>query len=318
MVRTGQISVGGLVAFLAYGEILRWPTMGLGYILAVVQRGRASYGRIREILDSRIDVSEMDKAREPRDRGELKVCSLDYSIGDRQILSDVSFVAPAQSTLAIIGRTGGGKSTLAALLLRLLPTPPNTVFLDGDDIVELRLERLRKRVGYAQQEPFLFSESVGRNIGYSLDSISSKYSFQKIREAAALTKVLDEIEELPGGFDTLVGERGVQLSGGQKQRIALARALLGRPRVLVMDDPLSAVDAETENEILKTLKRIGQGRTVVLITNRVSAAAQCQHIVVLDNGRIVEQGDHHTLLNGGGLYATIAARQSLEQKLSDF
>jgi ATP-binding cassette subfamily B multidrug efflux pump len=316
LVRDGSLTMGQLVAFLAYVESLRWPTMGLGYILAVVQRGRASYARVAQILEAEPDVVQTPEARAPEGKGALRVAGLSFEYAGKRVLDDVSLEVPARGSLAIVGRTGSGKSTLAALLPRLLPTPAGTVFLDGDDVTALQLSPLRQTVGYAQQEPFLFSDTIYRNIGYGLDDPYAPGASERIRQAASEACILTEIEELPNGFDTVVGERGVQLSGGQKQRIALARALLNEPRVLVMDDPLSAVDARTEAAILDTLERTGRERTVVLITNRTAAAARCQQVVVLDAGRVVERGDHASLLAQGGLYASIARRQQLEQELT--
>ena len=315
MVRAEALSVGELIAFLAYGEALKWPTMGLGYILSVVQRGRASHARIQEILGAVPEVQQRPTAVAPSGPGALEVRHLSFSFGAHKVLDDVSFVAPAGRSTAIIGRTASGKSTLAALLPRLLNTPPGTVFVDGCDVADLELEGLRRAVGYAQQDPFLFSDTITSNIGYRLDDPHSPEATERIREAAAEASILAEIDELPQGFDTLVGERGVQLSGGQKQRIALARALLNEPRVLVMDDPLSAVDAKTEAAILDALERAAKRRTVILITNRVAAAARADHILVIDGGRVVEHGEHEELLRNGGLYAALAQRQRLEQEL---
>jgi ATP-binding cassette subfamily B multidrug efflux pump len=315
MVRAGSLSVGELVAFLAYVESLKWPTMGLGYIMAVLQRGRASFVRVSEILDAQPDVVDAPDARSPGQQGELRVHDLSYAYGQHSVLHDVSLTLPAQRSLAIVGRTGSGKSTLAALLARILPTPRGRVFLDGDDVTELRLRELRDTVGYAQQEPFLFSDSVSHNIGYSLPETTSPNAQARIREAARAASILEELDELPDGFDTLVGERGVQLSGGQKQRIALARALLSEPRVLIMDDPLSAVDAKTEERILEAIETASRGRTMVLVTHRVAAAARCDDIVVVEQGRVAEQGTHAELLSKNGVYAELAARQQLEEEL---
>jgi ATP-binding cassette subfamily B protein len=289
--------------------------MGLGYIMAIMQRGRASFARVRQILEAEPDVVEASDARAPGQRGELSVRDLSYAYGDRSVLHDVSLGLGAERSLAIVGHTGSGKSTLAALLARILPTPHGRVFLDGDDVTELRLRELRDTVGYAQQEPFLFSDSVAHNIGYALPETTSPAARAKIRGAAESASVLNELDELPDGFDTLVGERGVQLSGGQKQRIALARALLSEPRVLIMDDPLSAVDAKTEERILEAIETASRGRTMVLVTHRVAAAARCDDIVVLDAGRIAEHGSHEDLLAQRGLYAELAAKQQLEEEL---
>jgi ATP-binding cassette subfamily B multidrug efflux pump len=244
------------------------------------------------------------------------VDNLSFSYGDRKILEDVSASVPAGSKLAIVGRTGSGKSTFASLLPRLLKTPPHSVFLDGDDITKVSLRSLRKTIGYAPQESFLFSTTVARNIGYSLDDPDSAAAHERIREAAREACVLDEIEGMSDGFDTVVGERGVQLSGGQKQRIALARALLREPAVLVLDDPLSAVDAKTEARILEALARAGENRTLVLVTNRIVASKDANQILVFDKGRIVERGTHDDLVRAGGLYTELASKQRLEEELA--
>lgn len=311
----GSLTAGQFAAFNAYLGLLVWPTLAFGYILAVVQRGRASYARVREILDTEPDVIERPDARAPEGPGELEVEGLAFAHGDRAVLSEVSLRVPAGGSLAVIGPTGSGKSTLAALLPRLLPTPRGAVKLDGVDVTELSLRGLRSTVGYAQQEPFLFSTTVRRNLELALDDPDAPGAEARLRLAAAEACVLEDIEAMPEGFATVVGERGVQLSGGQKQRLALARALLSEPAVLVLDDPLSAVDAKTEAEILAALDRAKQHRTLVLITNRVAAAARADAIVVLDGGRVVERGTHESLLEAGGLYARIAAKQRLEREL---
>lgn len=316
MVRAETLTIGELVGFLAYVNGLSWPTMGLGYILSVVQRGRASHARIAEILEAEPDVVEAIDAVDPGNEGDLLVRDLSYAYGNQRVLDGVSFHVPAGGSLAIVGRTGSGKSTLAALLPRLLDTPKGTVFLDGRDITELKLRPLRRTVGYAQQDPFLFSNTIARNIGYRFEDPYTDSAASEIRRVAKEASVLDEIEDLAAGFDTVVGERGVQLSGGQKQRLALARALLNEPRVLVMDDPLSAVDAKTEAAILEALERAGEGRTLLLITNRVAAAARCDRVIVLEEGRVVEEGDHRSLLGQGGAYAQLASRQRLEEELT--
>ncbi len=315
MVVDGELTVGEFAAFNAYLAQLIWPTMALGFILSVLQRGRVAYGRVREILDAEPDIVEADAPKKVKGEGAIEARDLRFAYGDREVLGGVDIDVPAKGSLAVVGRTGSGKSTLAALLPRLLPTPEGSVFLDGDDVTELELAPLRETVGYAQQDPFLFSSTVERNIAFALDDPDADDAEERIRAAAAEAAILDELEGLPDGFATVVGERGVQLSGGQKQRIALARALLSEPAVLVLDDPLSAVDAKTEAVILGALDRAGEGRTLILVTNRIAAACRTEQIVVLENGEVVERGTHEELKDAGGLYARIAERQQLESEL---
>jgi ATP-binding cassette, subfamily B, multidrug efflux pump len=311
----GGLSPGDFFAFwLALGR-MTWPMIALGFSLAIVQRGRASYTRLREIFDAKPEILD-GPLPAPKDvKGALACKGLAFAYGERKVLVDVSFDLPQGKSLAIVGRTGSGKSTLAMLLARLLPTPDGSVQLDGTDVCQLPLETVRANVGYAQQDAFLFSTTVSRNIGLSLDDPDSEASLDRIREAANEAQVLDEVLSLPEQFDTVVGERGVQLSGGQKQRIALARALVREPKVLVLDDPLSAVDAKTEGLILQAIERQSKKRTLVLVTHRVAAASRCDSIIVLDEGRIIERGTHAELVGSGGLYAAFAEEQSAASEL---
>jgi ATP-binding cassette subfamily B protein len=311
----GGITRGDFFAFwLAYGR-MTWPMVALGFSISIVQRGRAGYERLKQIFDAVPEVTD-GPLPEPKDvAGAIAVQGLSFAYGDHKVVDDVSFEVPAGRSIAIVGRTGSGKSTVAMLLARLLPTPAGTVRIDGADVCDLPLSAVRKSIGYAQQDAFLFSTTVSRNIGFCLDECDSDAATARIRDASREAQVLEEALGLPEQFDTVVGERGVQLSGGQKQRIALARALVREPKVLVLDDPLSAVDAKTESAILDAIERQAESRTVILITHRVAAASRCDDIVVLDEGRVLEHGTHAELVEAGGLYAKFAAEQSAKSEV---
>ncbi|MBX3188168.1 MAG: ABC transporter ATP-binding protein [Labilithrix sp.] len=311
----GGITRGSFFAFwLAYGRMM-WPMIALGFSIAIVQRGRAGYARLKEVFDALPEVTDGPLPAPATVSGRITVRGLSFAYGDRKVVDDVTFDVPAGKSIAVVGRTGSGKSTLAMLLARLLPTPAGTVQIDGNDVCDLPLSAVRRAIGYAQQDAFLFSTTVSRNIGFCLDECESEASSLRIRDASREAQVLEEALGLPEQFDTVVGERGVQLSGGQKQRIALARALVREPKVLVLDDPLSAVDAKTEAAILDAIDRQAEHRTVVLVTHRVAAASRCDAIIVLDEGRVLEQGTHDELVAAGGLYAAFAEEQSAKSEL---
>jgi ATP-binding cassette subfamily B protein len=313
----GTLSPGSFFAFwLALGR-MTWPMIALGFALSIIQRGRAGFARLKEILDAEPEVTDGPDPAPAAIEGTIQVEHLTFSHGAHRILDDVSFDVPKGRSLAIVGRTGSGKSTLAMCLARLLPTPAGAVKLGGHDVCAMPLRAVRSAIGYAQQDAFLFSTTVSRNIGFALDDPDCEASLAQVRDSAQEAQVLEEALGLPEGFDTVVGERGVQLSGGQKQRIALARALAWEPKILVLDDPLSAVDAKTEAAILDAIERQAKERTVVLITHRVAAAQRCDAIIVLDQGKIIERGTHAELVRQGGLYAAFAEEQSAEMELDE-
>ncbi len=309
-----SFSTGDFVAFWLALLRLVWPMMALGFVTSIVQRGRAGYSRLKVIFDTVPDIVDGEGPAPSAIRGSVRVEGLCFAYGERRVLDGVSFEVPAGGSLAIVGRTGSGKSTLAALLPRLLRTDPGTVFLDERDVCDLPLELVRASIGYAQQDAFLFSTTVARNIGYALEQPETQRDL--IESSAREAQVHDDIERLPDGYETVVGERGVQLSGGQKQRVALARALIRQPPVLVLDDPLSAVDAKTERAILQAIERQKASRTVLLITHRVAAAQRCDQILVLEQGRVIEKGSHEELLMRGGVYALFAEEQQMERDLA--
>ena len=311
-----ELDAGGFLTFYRALSRLTWPLIALGFLIGLVQRGRASYSRLAEVYEAEPDVIDGPLPMPQEVAGRIDVKGLSFAYGSEPVLRDVSFELPPGKSLAIVGRTGSGKSTVAVLLPRLQPTPRGSVFLDGRDVCDLPLELVRSTIGYAQQTAFLFSTTVGRNIGYVLDEPDSGPSLKTIREAASEARILDEVLGLPDGFDTVVGERGVQLSGGQKQRVALARAFVSQPKILVLDDPLSAVDARTEKLILEAIDRQRRRRGLILITHRVAAAARCDSVIVLDRGRVVERGTHEQLLKNGGLYAAFAEEQRIESELA--
>ncbi len=317
LLQEGGITRGDFFAFwLAYGR-MTWPMVALGFSIAIIQRGRAGYARLEEIFKAVPEVLDGSLPAPKEIHGSISVKHLSFAYGDHKVVDDISFEVPAGKSVALVGRTGSGKSTIAMLLARLLPTPPKSVFMDGHDVCDLPLSAVRANIGYAQQDAFLFSSTVSRNVGFSLDDYESEDATKRIRDAAREAQVLEEALSLPEQFDTVVGERGVQLSGGQKQRIALARALVREPKVLVLDDPLSAVDAKTEAAILDAIDRQAAHRTVILVTHRVAAASRCDAIVVFDEGKVLEQGTHDELVAAGGLYAAFAEEQSAKSELED-
>ena len=311
----GGITRGSFFAFwLAYGRML-WPMISVGFAVAIIQRGRAGYSRLKEIFDALPEVTDGPLPRPAHVEGRIDVKDLRFSYGKREVVAGVSFSVPAGGSIAVVGRTGSGKSTIALLLARLLPTPKGTVFIDGKDVCDLPLATVRESVGYAQQDAFLFSTTVARNVGFCLDDPECDAGQERIAAAMKEAQIYEEALTLPEQLETVVGERGVQLSGGQKQRIALARALVREPVALVLDDLFSVVDAKTEAAILEAIERQAENRTVVLVTHRVAAASRCDHIIVVDEGKVIAEGTHDELVAKGGLYAAFAEEQSAKTEL---
>lgn len=314
LVSAGRITVGQFVTFTFFLARLVWPMIAIGWVINLVQRGSASLARILEVLESAPEITDGPLCISHQVDGAVLFNDLTFFYEEPKgaALADVSFEVAGGATLAIVGRTGAGKSTLLSLVCRLWEPPVGSLLVDGIDIRRIRLAELRSAVAVVPQETFLFSATLAENIAFGRPTAS----FDQIRQAAQTAGLAEDLEVLPHGFDTVVGERGVTLSGGQKQRVALARAILRQPRLLLLDDCLSAVDTRTEEQILGNLQSEFQGRTVFLVSHRISTVKQADLILVLDRGRIVERGDHAGLLARQGIYADLYRRQQLEEELA--
>jgi ATP-binding cassette, subfamily B, multidrug efflux pump len=328
----GRITIGEFVAFNSYLVMLSWPMIAFGWVTNMLQRGMASWKRMLEVLDAVPTINDdevTDVGRAAPLAGAIEVRDLVFAYpgSDDPVLNHVSLRIEEGQTVAFVGSTGSGKSTLISLLPRLHQPPPGTVFLDGVDVREIPLATLRGAIGFVPQEPFLFSDTIAENIAFGVQFASLAPSGSdpthatdelagRMREAAAVARLDKDVDAFPHGYDTAVGERGITLSGGQKQRTALARAIMVDPRVLILDDALSAVDTYTEEEILSRLRGVMRRRTSIIVAHRVSTVRDADQIFVLDRGRIAERGRHDELVAHGGLYATLYKRQLLEEELA--
>ena len=311
MVVTERMSLGQFVAFGTYLAMLHWPMIALGWVVNIFERGEASMGRIAEILDAEPEIRDQEPDRVAEIRGEVEFRGLTFAYDGRPVLRDIDLKVLAGTTVAIVGPTASGKSTLVGLIPRLYEAPPGTVLVDGRELRRIPLARLRGAVGFVPQESFLFSESIRENVAFG----AGDQGGGRVEWAAQIAQLDAEVRDFPRSYDTLVGERGIMLSGGQKQRAALARALATDPRILILDDALSSVDTHTEEEILKGLRAVMATRTTFLVSHRVSTVKEADLIVVLREGRIVERGTHAELVALGGFYADLHRRQLLEEEM---
>ena len=341
---SGSMNVGDFVAFNTYMMQLTWPVIALGWVINIFQRGTASMARIDEILTQQPEIADENQAssHEPRATskqvarssqleardliGEIEFRNLNFAYNGTSVLKDINLRIPAGSSLAIVGPTGSGKTTLVSLIPRIYDAEPGTVLIDGRSVRHFPLAALRRHIGFVPQETFLFSDTIRENIAFGVShevsqnedaAADGEPSLADIKAAAVAANIAHDIESFPDGYNTTVGERGITLSGGQKQRTAIARALLRSPRILILDDALSSVDTQTEDKILNHLREIMRGRTTIFISHRVSTVRNADSIAVLHQGRIVEQGTHDQLLARNGYYTDLYNKQLLEEELAE-
>ena len=310
MVQAGQVTVGNLVTFISYLDMLVWPLMAIGFLFNITQRGKVSYQRIESLLSQESPVKDPKSPLEGIENGRLDYVIDGFAFENEETLRDIHFSLEKGQTLGLVGQTGSGKTALIKLLLREYDVDQGAIYLNGHDIRDYRLADLRSLMGYVPQDQFLFASSILENICFGNPDLP----FSAVEEATKLAQVYQDIQAMPEGFDTVIGEKGVSLSGGQKQRLAMSRAMILNPDILILDDSLSAVDAKTEFAIIDNLKETRKDKTTIITAHRLSAVVHADLILVMQDGRIIERGRHEDLLALDGWYAQTYQSQQLEMK----
>lgn len=310
MVQAGQVTVGNLVTFISYLDMLVWPLMAIGFLFNITQRGKVSYQRIESLLSQESPVKDPEYPLDGIENGRLEYAIDSFAFEDEETLRDIHFSLEKGQTLGLVGQTGSGKTALIKLLLREYDVDQGAIYLNGHDIRDYRLADLRSLMGYVPQDQFLFASSILENICFGNPGLP----FSEVEEATQLAQVYQDIQAMPEGFDTVIGEKGVSLSGGQKQRLAMSRAMILNPDILILDDSLSAVDAKTEFAIIDNLKETRKDKTTIITAHRLSAVVHADLILVMQDGRIIERGRHEDLLALDGWYAQTYQSQQLEMK----
>jgi ATP-binding cassette subfamily B protein len=315
LVVDNTIKIGDFVAFLAWLGMLAWPMISFGWIMNMIQQGAASMGRINEIMDTKSDIKDDDNTDHSLKtmEGAIEFCNINFAYNSQpsKVLENINIKIPRGKTLAITGPTGSGKTTFVNLISRMIEPQEGRLLIDGIELKKYPLQVLRKNIGYVPQETFLFSESITENISFGIESPS----LEEVKKAAVISTINRDLKDFPDEYETVIGERGITLSGGQKQRTALSRAIIRKPKILILDDAFSSVDSNTEENILDQFRKFNSEQTNIIISQRISTIKNADIIIIMDEGKIIEQGTHKSLLKAEGFYADLYRKQLLEEAL---